>query len=255
MGKNMIRLFLAVAIIIFGVIKFCSSAEENPYTGETQYVGLSAEEEIALGLQSAPMLLKQYGGQSSNMAAREKVNQIGQDLVANSIASSSPYKYDFYLLADRKTINAFALPGGPIFITEALYSQLQNDDQLAGVLGHEIGHVIGRHSAERMAKLGFTNSVLTAVAVGSESQGATQLVAVAGNLINMKYGRGDELDSDNLGVKIMLDAGYDPEALIAVMEILKQAGESNRTPEFQSTHPDPDNRAEKIREAIEQYRK
>ncbi|WP_240793859.1 M48 family metalloprotease [Antarcticibacterium arcticum] len=251
----MIRLFIAAAIIIFGIIKFCSSAEENPYTGETQYVGLNPEEEIALGLQTAPMLIKEYGGLSSNSPAREKVQETGRKLVANSIANSSPYKYEFYLLADTQTINAFALPGGPIFITEALYSRLQNINQLAGVLGHEIGHVIGRHSAERMAQQGFTNSVLTAVAVGSESQGATQIAAVAGNLINMKYGRGDELDSDNLGVKIMMDAGYDPEALIEVMEILKKAGGPNRTPEFQSTHPDPDNRVEKIREAIKQYRK
>lgn len=253
-GKNLLRLVIGAGIVIFGIVKFCSSAEENPYTGETQYVDLSAEEEIALGAQSTPVMLEQYGGLHPDEVAQRTVKSIGQRLVQNSIASSAPYQFRFYLLADSQTVNAFALPGGPVFITYALYSNLENEDQLAGVLAHEIGHVIGRHSAEQMAKQGFTNTVLTGVAVGSESPEATQAAAVIGNLVNMKYGRGDELESDNLGVKIMLDSDYDPEALIGVMQILKQAAGPNRIPEFQSTHPDPENRIEKIKEAIEQYK-
>lgn len=252
-GKNLLRLGIGAAIVIFGIIKFCSSAEENPYTGETQYLDLSAEEEIALGTQSTPVMLDEYGGLHPDAGAQRTVKAVGQRLVQNSIASSAPYEFRFYLLADPNTINAFALPGGPVFITQALYSKLQNEDQLAGVLAHEIGHVIGRHSAEQMAQQGFTNTILTGVAVGSDSYEATQAAAVFANLVNMKYGRGDELESDNLGVKIMLDSGYDPEALIGVMEILKSAAGPNRVPEFQSTHPDPENRIEKIREAIEQY--
>lgn len=252
-GKNLLRLGIGAAIVIFGIIKFCSSAEENPYTGETQYLDLSAEEEVALGTQSTPVMLDEYGGLHPDASAQRTVKAVGQRLVQNSIASSAPYEFRFYLLADPNTINAFALPGGPVFITEALYSKLQNEDQLAGVLAHEIGHVIGRHSAEQMAQQGFTNTILTGVAVGSDSYEATQAAAVFANLVNMKYGRGDELESDNMGVKIMLDSGYDPEALIGVMEILKSAAGPNRVPEFQSTHPDPENRIDKIREAIEQY--
>ncbi|TBW30396.1 M48 family metalloprotease [Gramella sp. KN1008] len=253
-GKNLLRLGIGAVIVIFGIVKFCSSAEENPYTGETQYVDLSAEEEIALGAQSTPIMLEEYGGLHPDTRAQRNVRAVGQRLVENSIASSAPYEFKFYLLADPNTINAFALPGGPVFITYALYSRLQNEEQLAGVLAHEIGHVIGRHSAERIAQQGFTNTVLTGVAVGSDSYEATQAAAVFANLVNMKYGRGDELESDNLGVKIMIDSGYEPEALIGVMEILKDAAGTNRVPEFQSTHPDPENRIEKIREAIEEYR-
>lgn len=253
-GKNLLRLGIGAVIVIFGIVKFCSSAEENPYTGETQYIDLSAEEEIALGDQSTPAMLDQYGGLHPDETAQRIVRSVGEKLVQNSIASSAPYEFRFYLLADPNTINAFALPGGPIFITEALYSRLQDEGQLAGVLAHEIGHVISRHSAERMAQQGFTNTILTGVAVGSDSYEATQAAAVVANLVNMKYGRGDELESDNLGVKIMLDAGYDPESLIGVMKILKEAAGPNRVPEFQSTHPDPENRIEKIEEAIEEYR-
>lgn len=252
-GKNMLRLLIGAVIVIFGIIKFCSSSEENPITGEKQYVDLTAQEEVALGAQSTPVMLNEYGGMHPDEDAQARVRNIGNQLVKNSIAASAPYEFKFYLLSDPNTINAFALPGGPVFITYALFSKLQNEDQLAGVLAHEIGHVISRHSAQQMAKQGFTNTVLTGVAVGSESSEATQAAAVFANLVNMKYGRGDELESDHLGVKIMLDAGYDPVALIEVMQILKQAAGPNRTPEFQSTHPDPENRIEKIKEAIEKY--
>lgn len=253
-GKNMLRLLLGAGIVIFGIVKFCSSAEENPFTGETQYIDLSAEEEISLGAQSTPLMLNEYGGLHANEEAQNLVKQVGENLVRKSIADSSPYDFRFFLLADPNTINAFALPGGPVFITYGLFSKLENEDQLAGVLAHEIGHVIGRHSAERMAQQGFTNTILTGVAVGSNSYEATQISAVLANLVNMKYGRGDELESDHMGVKIMLDAGYEPEGLIGVMQILAKAAGPNRAPEFQSTHPDPENRIEKIREAIAQYR-
>lgn len=252
-GSVFIRILFGVGIVIFGVIKFCSSAEENPYTGETQYLDLSAEEEMALGRESLPVMLEEYGGLYQGEEDQKKIKGIGEDLVQNSIAKASPYDFDFYLLADPNTVNAFALPGGPVFITYALYSRLENEEQLAGILGHEIGHVIGRHSSERLAKQGFTNSLITGVAVGSGSHEAAEAAAVVGNLVNMKYGREDELESDYLGVKIMIDAGYNPEALIGVMEILQEAGGSNNVPEFQSTHPNPENRIEKIKEAIAKH--
>ena len=146
------------------------------------------------------------------------------------------------------------MPGGQIFITYALFSKLENEDQLAGVLGHEIGHVIGRHSAERMANQGLTQGILSGVMVGGGGDSG-QMAAMIANVINMKYGRGDELESDDLGVKFMIDAGYQPEEMIGVMQILKAAAGPNRVPEFQSTHPDPENRIEMIKEAIRKYRK
>jgi len=131
---------------------------------------------------------------------------------------------------------------------------LENSDQVAGITGHEIGHVLGRHSAERLAKDGLTQGILTGVAVGIDPSAAQSASAIA-QLINMKYGRDDELQSDELGVQFMIQAGYNPEALIGVMKILKAAAGRNRIPEFQSTHPDPENRTEKIKAAIKKYRK
>src|SRR5690606_34617281 len=182
------------------------------------------------------------------------LENVGHKLVNNSIAKQTGYQFDFHLLADPNTINAFALPGGQVFITYALFSKLENEDQLAGVIGHEIGHVVGRHSADRMSKQGLTEGILNGVAVGVDPNTAQGAAAIA-SMINMKYGREDELESDDLGVRFMIDAGYNPEEMIGVMEILKAASGPNRTPEFQSTHPDPENRIEKIKEAILKYKK
>ncbi|MEL4307860.1 M48 family metalloprotease [Joostella sp. CR20] len=253
-GRSRIKLFIGIAIALFAVIKYCASSEENPYTGKEQHISLSPEEEIAIGLQSAPQMAQQHGGLYPDNNYQALVDAVGEKLVKNSVAAESPYQFDFHLLADPNVINAFALPGGQVFITYALFSQLENEDQLAGVLGHEIGHVVGRHSADRISKQGLTQGILSGVAVGSDSQSATQMAAVVANVINMKYGRDDELESDNLGVKFMIQSGYNPEEMIGVMEILKSAAGPNRTPEFQSTHPDPENRIEKIQEAIEMYK-
>ena len=154
-------------------------------------------------------------------------------------------------MADDQTINAFALPGGQCFITYALFSQL-NEAQLAGVLGHEIGHVIGRHSAERIADSQTWQTATMGATVGAGDMGS--IVGSIGQSTLLKNGRGDELESDELGVLFMIQSGYDPYEMITVMEILKAAGGPNRTPEFQSTHPDPENRIEKIKEAIAKYK-
>lgn len=249
-GSWKIRIFIGLAIVAFAFIQRCNSKEENPYTGRTQTINMTAEQEIAIGLQSAPEIAQQYGGLYPDERMQALVDAVGNKLVKNSVARETPYQYEFHLLADDQTINAFALPGGPVFITYALFSQL-NEAQLAGVLGHEIGHVIGRHSAERIAESNFWKTVSMGASVGADAGG---LVGSIGQNTLLKNGRGDELESDELGVLLMIQSGYRPEEMIKVMEILRDAGGPNRQPEFQSTHPDPENRIEKIKEAIEKYR-
>lgn len=246
-----VRLLIGVAIALFFVVKRCSQREENPYTGRMQTISMTPEKEIAIGLQSAPQLTEQYGGLYPNTQYQALVDNVGNKLVNNSVAKETPYQYEFHLLSDPNTINAFALPGGQIFITYALFSKLENEDQLAGVLGHEIGHVLGRHSAERIAETEYWQGLATAGSVGAD---IGDLVGNIGQNTLLTNGRDDELESDDLGVWFMINAGYNPEEMIGVMEILKAAAGPNRVPEFQSTHPDPDNRIEKIRAAIEKYR-
>ncbi|MGB3592196.1 MAG: M48 family metalloprotease, partial [Nonlabens sp.] len=167
-GSGKIRLFIGLAIVAFGLFKYCGSAETNEYTGETQYIDLTVQEEIALGLQAAPSMMEQHGGLHGDPRAQEQVDRVGNRLVKSSIGSQTEYQFEFHLLADDRTINAFALPGGQCFITAALYNQLENEDQLAGIMGHEIGHVIAKHSAERMNQQGLAQAVITGVSVGVE---------------------------------------------------------------------------------------
>jgi predicted Zn-dependent protease len=248
-GNWKLRIFIGIAIIAFASIQRCSNKETNPYTGRVQNINMSADQEIAIGLQSTPQIAQQYGGLYPDQRMQSFVDAVGKKLVQNSIARETPYQYDFHLLADEQTINAFALPGGQIFITYALFSKL-NEAQLAGVLGHEIGHVIGRHSAERIAESSYWKTVSMGAEVGAD---AGNIVGNFGQNLLLKNGRGDELESDDLGVLFMIRSGYQPQEMIRVMEILKAAAGPNRVPEFQSTHPDPDNRIARIREAIVKY--
>ncbi|MEJ1224038.1 M48 family metalloprotease [Sediminicola sp. 1XM1-17] len=249
-GNWKIRILIGLAIVAFAFVQRCSNKEENPYTGREQNINMTSEQEIAIGLQSAPEIAQQYGGLHPDEHMQALVDNIGNKLVNNSIARETPYRYEFHLLADENTINAFALPGGQVFITYALFSQL-NEAQLAGVLGHEIGHVIGRHSAERIADGKFWQTVSMGASVGADAGG---IVSSIGQNTLLKNGRGDELESDDLGVLFMMKSGYEPNEMIRVMEILKAAAGPNRTPEFQSTHPDPENRIGKIKEAIKKYK-
>jgi predicted Zn-dependent protease len=248
------RLILAAGIVLFSVIKYLGSSEVNQYTGRTQHINISPKQEIAIGLNSRPQMAQQYGGLYPDQKLQDLIDRVGNSLVQHSVAKNTPYRYEFHLLRDPNTINAFALPGGQVFITYGLFKLLSTEDELAGVLGHEIGHVVGRHSAERMAKQNLTQGLLSGVAMGG-GQGAAQSAAAIANMINMKYGRQDELESDDLGVKFMLDSGFKPEDMIGVMKILKKASGGKRTPEFQSTHPDPENRIAHIKAAIKKYSK
>lgn len=259
-------LIIALVMAAFTLFRYYSNSTFNPITGEKQHIAMSVEQEVQMGLQSAPQMAQEFGGLSRDQEAAKIVKQVGQRIVAQSSAKETPYNgnYDFHLLADQQTINAFALPGGQVFITEALFYRLTSDgktldlDMLAGVLGHEVGHVVARHSAERMAQMELAQGLTGAVSMATydpSNPNSGYLAQMVANMVTLKYGREQELQSDDLGVRFMVEAGFNPEDLISVMEILKQSAGPNRVPEFQSTHPDPENRAERIREAIEKYKR
>jgi beta-barrel assembly-enhancing protease len=246
------RLIIGLVIALFSLVSYYSSTSINPTTGEKQHIKLSPEQEIALGLESAPQMAQEMGGLANNPQAQALVKKVGQKVVMGSIAAKSPYKYDFHLLADPETINAFALPGGQIFITVGLLKLLRTEGELAGVLGHEVGHVVARHSAEHMAKQGLTAGLTNAAVIAADpTGGAGGMAQMIASAINMKYGRADEIESDSLGVRLMAEAGFDPSALLGVMEILEKATSGRgRPPEMFSSHPNPEDRADKIKALI-----
>jgi beta-barrel assembly-enhancing protease len=253
--RNNGRLIIAAIVLLVGIVGYFGKSSINPVTGEKQHVALSADQEVALGMQAAPQMAEQFGGLDPDENAQALVKQVGQKLVSSGPGAKTEYKFSFYLLRDPQTVNAFALPGGPIFITRALFDRLQNEAQLGGVLGHEVGHVLERHSAEHMARSQLAQSVVGAAGVAaSDERGRGQMAymaaAFAAQMAQLKYGRNDELESDRWGVKNMTGAGYDPREMIEVMEILKQSSRG-RQPEFMSSHPDPGNREEQLHAQIE----
>lgn len=254
------RVILAL-LFILGTLAyhyFGTTEYTNEFTGRTQRLAIpTPEEEIALGLQSAPQMIREFGGESPDPKAQALVDQVGARLLQTPFAKQTPYAFDFHLLSDRSTVNAFALPGGQIFITEALFRLLENEDQLAGVLGHEIGHVLGRHSNEQMASSRLWSGLAQGIGLlisDGQSNAGIHTAQIVANLRIKKFGRDDELESDRVGIRFLIEAGYDPEAMIGVMKILAKAGGGAGSPEFMSTHPNPENRIGKIEEAIAEYR-
>jgi beta-barrel assembly-enhancing protease len=252
------RLILALIIAAVSLISYFGAREYNPVTDEVQHVRLTADQEIALGLEAAPQMAQQHGGLHPDTAMQERVDRIGRRLIERTAAKDTAYQYDFHVLADEQTVNAFALPGGQVFMTAGLLNKLQTDGQVAGVLGHEIGHVVARHGAEHLAKAQLTQGLTGAAVLATYdperpgTRNAALMAAMVGQLVNMRFGREDEIESDRLGVRFTAEAGYDPAAMIEVMSVLAEAAKGPRPPEFFSTHPNPDRRVQRIEAAIQE---
>ena len=255
-GGFKIRLLIAVAMVGYALFSYFSMGQVNPITGEKQRVALNPEEEVRMGMAAAPEMAQQHGGLHPDPKDQQLVDQVGGRLVnmleqrLTQIGRNNPYNFEFHLLRDPQSINAFALPGGQIFITDALYSKLQTEAQLAGVLGHEVGHVIARHGNQRMAKQKLTQGLTGAAGVAGGGYNSASMAKAIGNMINMKYGREAELESDKWGVMLCTESGYDPRAMIGVMDILEASSGPSRQPEMMSTHPKPANRKKYIQDVI-----
>ncbi len=257
MQRLLLRLGIGILFALFGFINYCSNVAENPITGERQRVQLSPRQEVAIGLQAREKMAAQHGGLYPDRTLQGYIAQVGEQVVRQSEASKSPYPFEFHLLRDPRTINAFALPGGQVFITAALLSRLKSEAQLAGVLGHEVGHVVGRHGAEHLAKQQLGAALVNAVGIAAsdnpnDARQAAVLAQAVNQLVSLRYGREDELESDRLGFRFITEAGYNPQGIVELMQILGSARQGGGSPEFLSTHPDPGNRIERLKGLITQ---
>lgn len=251
------RLLIAALVALGSIASYFGYRTLNPVTGETQHVGaISVEDEVALGLHAAPEMAARFGGLHPDAGVQQLIDAIGRRIVDRSAARRGEYPFEFHVLADARTVNAFALPGGQVFLTAGLLEKLERENQIAGVLAHEIAHVVARHGAEHIAKAQLAQGLTGAAVIATydpqnpRSYQAAAMAAIVGQLITMKYGRDDELESDRLGVRFMAEAGYDPRAMIRVMEVLRDASQGDAPPEFLSTHPNPDQRIKQIQQAI-----
>jgi len=256
------RIIIAIVVALFAVLSYYGRpGDENQATGKVERVAMSDEsDEVAMGLQAELQMMQMHGGVAPNRQDVAHVQQVGNRLLAaldrrlELEGHTNPYRdqFQFTLLADPQTVNAFALPGGQVFITEALYRALQTEGQLAGVLGHEIGHVIERHSNKRLAKDQLFQGLAAAGGIAGGDQQSAQMAQAVASMVSMKYGRDDELEADKWGVRITEMAGYDPRAMIGVMEVLEKTSGGGGPPEFMSTHPKPANREAYIKAVIDQ---
>ena len=245
-----------LAAMLVGGLAACMS---NPTTGERQFNLMSMDQEIQMGRESDGQI-SQTMGLYADEALQTYVSNIGLAMGAASEWPDLPWTFR---VIDDDAVNAFALPGGYIYVTRGILAHFNSEAQLAGVLGHEIGHVTARHASTRISRMQMTQlGVGLAMVIEPELQKIAPLAGAGMQLLFLSYSRSDENESDELGVRYMTEMGYDPEALIGVMETLRRvsaAGGGGRLPEWQATHPHPENRQENIREHIgklepQQYR-
>jgi len=246
---------LIVVLMLIGA-PWLAGCSTNPATGKRILTLHDWEWERRVGAEAAPQFTDQFGGEVPSPQLQSYVNGIGMRMTEVVEEGVPTLEWEFTLL-NTDVINAFALPGGKVFFTRGLAEKLTNEAQMAGILGHEIGHVTARHGNQRVSSQTLFNVGLAgaAVAVGvadpdsdfrQYGQLAVPALAIGGNIVLLSYGRQEELEADKLGMRYMSRVGYDPVGQRQVMQILAEASGPSQTPEFLSTHPYPESRIEQI---------
>lgn len=214
----------------------------NPVTGKSQVVLMSEQQEIAAGQQYYPMTTQMSEGETPHREVQELVTRVGMKMARNSERPNLPWEFN---VVDSNEPNAYALPGGKLSITRGLISKMESEDQLASVIGHEIGHVTARHAvvqASRQQVLGALLGVGGAVLEGTGTPGAGAISMagqVGATLLVQKYSRDQERQADELGMKYMTAAGYNPRAMVETFEILQAASkqEPSKFETLLASHP------------------
>jgi predicted Zn-dependent protease len=214
----------------------------NPVTGRREIALVSEAQEIQMGQQGAAEVVQALG-LVNDQALNDYVNRVGMALAAKSERPNIPWSFR---VVDDPTPNAFALPGGPIFVTRGMMNLMRSEAELAGVLGHEIGHITARHSVSQMSKQQLAQIGLGVGSILSPT--VAQFGELAGTglqLLFLKYGRDDERQSDELGFRYMLDQGYDVREFGDIFASLQRMGEAagqSPIPSWMASHPDPGER-------------
>ncbi len=228
-------------MLVVGLL-FSGSCATNPVTGKSELVLISENEEIAQGIESYPVATQMSEGETPHAEIRRLVQEVGQKMARNCERPSLPWAFN---VVDSNDPNAYALPAGKISITRGLLTKLESEDQLAAVLGHEIGHVTARHSVvaqSRGALLGLVLGVGGVVLDARETAGAGGIL-LAGHLgaalLTTKYSRDQERQADELGMRYMTAAGYNPRAFVETMQVLQAAAqqEPSKFEALFSSHP------------------
>jgi predicted Zn-dependent protease len=232
------------ALLVVGLVGAACST--SPVTGRRQIALYSEQQEIAMGRQAHQQVLQEIGLYPDEQLQRY-VQRLGLDLAQASERPHLPWTFG---VLDDPAVNAFALPGGFIYVTRGMLAHMGSEAELVGVLGHEIGHVTARHSIERMSKAQLAGLGLGLGSILSPQVAQLANVAELGlNVMFLSFSRDDERQADDLGVRYMVGQGYSPQAMADVFGMLDRVSrsrEEGRLPNWLSTHPNPDNRRGRV---------
>ena len=233
-----------------GLAVLSAGCATNPATGKRQLSLISESQEIQMGLQADPSVVSSMG-LDPDSGRQRYVRELGMRLARVSERPNLPWTFR---VIDDPVVNAFAIPGGHIYVTRGIMAHLNNEAELASVLGHEIGHVTARHSVTQMSQQQLMQlGLVVGVALKPDLAQYAGIASQGMQLLFLKYSRDDESQADQLGLRYMRRAGYDvhrmPE-VFSLLERVSQASGGGRVPDWLSTHPNPVNRAGAIERAI-----
>jgi predicted Zn-dependent protease len=230
----------------------CSKA---PITGRSQFITVSPQQELSLGFQSAKQVLekeKLSTDQQKNAMVKRIGNRIAK-VASSEYSTAKNFQWEFFVIQNDEEANAFCLPGGKVFVYTGIFKYVSNDDELAAVMGHEIGHALARHGAERMSAGQVQQMGGQLLGAVMQSQGNPQNTAVAMQAfgigselgVMLPHSRTQEYEADTIGLILSAKAGYNPQSALTFWEKFSKSGKS--APEYLSTHPAPANRIAKIK--------
>ena len=248
-----LRAHVAAAVVAI-VAMLVSSCATNPATGKSEFSLMSEAQEIQLGQEMDPQV-KQEMGVYDDAELQRYVSDVGMRLARASERPNLPWSFT---VVDEPAINAFALPGGKIYVTRGILAYLHDETQLAGVLGHEIGHVTARHSAQQYTKATSAGVGLALLGIFvPEAQPYQGIAEQALGVLFLKYGRDDELQADRLGVQYTAKTGWNPAGVAGMLRTLARldeaSGSSRGVPNWLSTHPAPADRVAQVQRFIEEH--
>lgn len=243
-------------ILLGGVVMLlllCGSCAVNPVSGGPELMLLSESDEVRLGQQTDAQVRKQYGVYE-DQKLHAYINDMGRRLAAVSHRPNLPYTFE---IVDASVVNAFAVPGGYVYFTRGILANLNNEAELAGVMGHELGHITARHSAQQYsrAQLAQLGVVVGGLFLGDVVSGLAQFGV---GMLFLSFSRDNERQADALGVEYSTRAGYDGRELAGFFETLERmnpGSDRSGLPGWFSTHPSPDDRVVAVRREAGEWQK
>ena len=249
--KIKLKFILYLSAVLLSLSSMLTSCARNPVTGKQEFMLLSEGDEIKMGKETDGSVVQMYGiYEDDNLASY--INDLGQEMA--KISHRPQLKFEFKVM-DSPVINAFAVPGGYVYVTRGILAHLNNEAELAGVVGHEIGHVTARHSAQKYSETYLTNLGLGVGSMISKDFAMFAGLAAQGlGLIFLKFSRDDERQSDVLGVEYSTKIGYDAREMsnfFGTLDKMQNKSEEGGLPDWFSTHPNPADRVVDVRKEAE----